>query len=84
MKIYGFKLQSSAGDEPDTPLRLREATLVASSDELRHLARFLADTADAVDRFGNQFGHEHFTDYCKKNNIAASADQGDLILVRAV
>ena len=61
MKLFGYTDE----DEPSqriAPSRLAEVSLVASSAELRSMARFLAAVADSMDHMGNAYHHLHLSD----------------------
>ena len=57
MKLYGKR----AGDEH--PSELEEVALAITPETLKSLASFLLWTADRMERFGDEFGHEHFSDF---------------------
>jgi hypothetical protein len=59
MKVYGYPQDQDL----DTPLRMDEVTLVADPSTLRKLAAFLNYAADLMEQHGDQFGHEHFSDF---------------------
>lgn len=56
MKLYGY-----AAGEADL-LTLSEATVVATSQELRAMAAFLLRAADRMDELGPHYSHEHLGD----------------------
>ena len=62
MKIYGYEHNS------ENLIELAEISLKCDSRMLRKVADFIFKTADAIDKFGDDFGHEHFKDYLKSDN----------------
>lgn len=61
MKIFGYCIESEQAREVG-PRELAEISLVATADELRRIAVFLADAADSMDRMGSTYDHEHLCD----------------------
>lgn len=61
MKIHGY---ADEGLEPQEirPAELAEITLVATPEELRHIARFLCSCADEMESRGKAWEHEHLSD----------------------
>jgi hypothetical protein len=57
MELYGTPLDDEQGDRRTA---VRDVTIIASSDSLRHLARFLAQVADEIDEYGARFDHDHY------------------------
>lgn len=69
MKVYGFEVGQ------DERMELSEISLVASSGELRKLARFLSDVATKMEIHGRDFGHEHFRDHPElSRDVSGSTD----------
>ena len=81
MKLFGY--DASDGDERAHPRALREATVVATADELRAIADFLRRCADELEQHGPRFGHEHLCDFVRGTPLAAMTDDADVIAVRA-
>jgi len=83
MKIYGHErvFERDAEQISETPLNLREATIVATPGQIRNLAQFLLEAADEMDRFGPKFDHEHFCDFCKRRGIDFASGSADLIVI---
>lgn len=61
MKIYGYE-DKGLNNEEIEPQKLAEITLVASPIELRKIAKFIADSADEMERMDLNFGHLHLAD----------------------
>lgn len=61
MKIYGYESEDS------DLISLSEITLQLSLNELNDLALFLEKTAKLMEKHGDNFGHEHFNDFCDRN-----------------
>jgi hypothetical protein len=61
VKIHGY---SDEGLEVQdiVSAELAEITLVATSQELRRIARFLESCADGIDARGKSWEHEHLSD----------------------
>lgn len=59
MNLYGYPMDG----ECDEPLRLREVTFSTDAAMLRRLAAFFVYAAEQMNRFGENFGHEHFEDF---------------------
>lgn len=76
MKLFGYDVTD--GDDRTGPRTLREATLVASADDLRAIAGFLVDCAAQIDQHGGRFGHAHLSDHLRGRDVDA-----DLIVVAA-
>jgi len=64
MRLFGYEPSPSPPEEI-VPSALAEITLVATSTELRLMAKFLADCADEMDRMGPTFDHIHLGDRIK-------------------
>ena len=60
-KLYGYKCAKSPGTE-DAPLELEEVTLSANSLELRKIASFLLQAAEAIELKQEGWEHEHLSD----------------------
>lgn len=81
MKLFGY-ISSTPGQQ--VPLELSEATLSASSEELREIADFLLHAAETMDHLGKSFDHMHLSDTLRQfaNSpalvvaVAASAQGG--------
>jgi hypothetical protein len=63
MKLFGY-LSSTPGQQ--VPLELSEATLSASSAELREIAGFLLHAAETMDQLGKSFDHMHLSDMLRQ------------------
>jgi len=59
MKLYGY-IENADSDSPSV---LEEVTVAATPNSLRSMASFFRDVADLMEKHGEQFGHEHFSDY---------------------
>ncbi|TPG11356.1 hypothetical protein EAH88_02125 [Rhodanobacter glycinis] len=59
MKLFGYL---SSTPEQQVPLELSEATLSATSAELREIAGFLLRAAKTMDQLGKSFDHMHLSD----------------------
>ena len=61
MKIHGY---ADEGKEIEdiVPAQLAEITLVATSEELRRIARFLDNCANGMEARGRSWEHEHLSD----------------------
>ena len=59
MKVFGYVGQA---ESQSSPSELSEVTIVADADELRQIAGFLVDSANAMELHGEAFGHEHLSD----------------------
>jgi len=64
MQLYGYE-DTGLPPEQVVPATLAEITLVASPEELREIATFLANCADEMDRMGDKFDHVHLGDRIK-------------------
>ncbi len=62
MKLYGYP----TGSEDDTPSKLEEVTIAADPATLRLLAKFLVQVADNVEKYKDNFGHEHFEHFARQ------------------
>ncbi|MEH6419406.1 Imm32 family immunity protein [Pseudomonas sp. CGJS7] len=62
MQLFGYS-DDGAAIGPPGPLRLREVTLAARPEELRQIAAFLAEAAEAMERMGDGYGHQHLCDH---------------------
>ncbi len=65
MKIYGYRDEGLLAENIE-PSELAEITLVATSAELRLIAKFLAAAADGIESRGKHFSHEHLSDQFKQ------------------
>ncbi|MGO1072484.1 Imm32 family immunity protein [Lysobacter sp. CA199] len=61
MKIRGYSVESDEAEEA-RHVDLAEINLWANPAELRRIAAFLANAADAMDRMGATYDHEHLSD----------------------
>lgn len=73
LRLYGYPKDSSE----EGPAALEEVTLVTSASTLRRLAEFFLWAADAMERSGPKFGHEHFGDFAREMRSSS-----DIIVVR--
>lgn len=73
MKLFGYE---EGNDARQTPLKLSEASILASPAELRAIAKVLADLAVEMEADG--FDHVHLTD-----RLPALADGPELIVAKA-
>lgn len=71
MRVYGYDLTK----KKKATIELSEISLSLSPSELRDLSRFFATTADTMEKWGDKFGHEHFSDFLK------SKLQPDIIVI---
>ena len=64
MKITGYSIED-VGLEPEQVrfIDLAEITVTASPTEVRRFAAFLNDVADAMERMGDKYSHEHLSDH---------------------
>ena len=62
MKIYGYE------SEDGNLISLSEITLQISLDELNDFVLFLTKTAKLMEKHGDNFGHEHLSDFCGRNS----------------
>jgi ankyrin repeat protein len=67
MELYGTPLDDEEGDRRAA---VRDVTIIASPDSLRHLAKFLEQIADEIDEYGARFDHDHY-------QLFASRDLGN-------
>jgi len=61
MKIHGYADEEKE-IEDIVPEVLAEITLVATPEELRHIARFLENCANGMEVRGRSWEHEHLSD----------------------
>lgn len=59
VKAFGY---TAAGEASSLPAELREVTIIAGPNELRRIADFLRDAADAIETHKEDFDHEHLRD----------------------
>ncbi|PHP91306.1 hypothetical protein CBF17_023990 [Pantoea agglomerans] len=59
MKIYGYE------NEGSELVSLHEMTLQISIEELKELSGFILNTICIMEKYGESFGHEHFSDFLK-------------------
>ena len=60
MKAFGYAKKKAS---PSGLLAMREVSFSGSPEEIRAVARFLADTADKMEQ-SPSFGHSHLQDAC--------------------
>ncbi len=72
MNLFGYKKGKMKIEE------LENVTLECSRDELLKVIEFLQYSARLLEIHGEAFGHEHFKDWCRKNDHKS---QCDLIVV---
>ena len=58
MKIFGYEKKS---EDDDAPIELSEVTLQANPKQLKDVADFLIEAAQLIEKYGNDFGHEHYS-----------------------
>ncbi|MCO1336980.1 hypothetical protein MO867_21890, partial [Microbulbifer sp. OS29] len=63
MKFYGYTKQEAEKENPK-PLELSEVTISASAEELRKLAKFIAEQSIAIEKDQDGYEHEHLSDSC--------------------
>jgi hypothetical protein len=61
VKIYGYK-NDGLNPEEIVPAELAEITLVANSEELRKIAKFIVAAAEGIEKSGKSWEHEHLSD----------------------
>lgn len=61
MKIHGYAVEGLR-IEDIAPAKLAEITLVATSEELRRITRFLENCASGIETGGKSWEHEHLSD----------------------
>ena len=76
MKAFGYQKD----DEQGQLLSLKEVTLQCSSRDLETIIAFLSHVKDLMDEHGENFGHAHLRDFCKKQN--EGWDGSDFIIHR--
>ncbi|WP_338560830.1 hypothetical protein [Erwinia sp. E_sp_B04_7] len=59
MKIYGYE------NEDSELVSLQEMSLQVTIDELKELSSFIDNTINMMEKNGDKFGHEHFTNFMK-------------------
>ena len=69
MKLFGYDVDD--GDARTAPRALREATILATADELRAIAGFLLRCAADLEQHGARFGHAHLSDHLRRQSLAA-------------
>jgi hypothetical protein len=69
MQLYGYPKDQDL----DAPIAIGEVTILADPKILRCLARFLDHSAEQMEKQGERFGHEHFSDFLKER-FGRSAD----------
>ena len=73
MKLYGYAI----GDR--TLHKMQEVTIQADAKRIRSLAMFLNQTADLMEKHGDKFNHEHYSD--NVNDLPEDTDI-DVIVAR--
>ena len=73
MKLFGYQ---EGNDQQDGPMRLSEASILATPSELRAIAKALEGLASEME--SQSFGHVHLSD-----RLQILADGPDLIVVKA-
>ena len=63
MKIYGYS------EESENLNRMKEVSLLCNSNDLELIIQFLKYTQNQLKKHGKDFGHEHFRDWLKQENI---------------
>ncbi len=74
MQAYGYAVDDW---DSEMPMRLREATLTCSIEDLRRIRKFISDVLVEREAAGMVDGHEHFRD----RDAAWSDDESDLVIV---
>ncbi|CAO95696.1 hypothetical protein [Erwinia tasmaniensis] len=59
MKIYGYE------NEDSDLVSLQEISLQVTIDELKKLSSFIDNAINMMEKYGDEFGHEHFSDFIK-------------------
>jgi hypothetical protein len=59
MKIYGYE------NEDSDLVSLQEISLKVTIDELKKLSSFIDNTINMMEKYGDEFEHEHFSDFIK-------------------
>ncbi|GME48144.1 MULTISPECIES: hypothetical protein [unclassified Pantoea] len=59
MKIYGYE------NEDSDLVSLEEMSLQVTIEELRELSNFIINTINIMEESGENFEHEHFSDFIK-------------------
>ena len=73
MKLYGYENKYEDGF-----IKLDGVTIIAEPEFLRKIAEFIFDSADAIEKYGNDYDHEHLQDYLKKEG--ETWDKPDIII----
>lgn len=60
MKLRGYSVEDQDADDV-RHADFAEINMWASPDELRRIAAFLSQAADAMDRMGDAYDHEHLS-----------------------
>jgi hypothetical protein len=74
MELYGTPLDDEAGDRRSA---VREVTIIAPSESLRHLAKFLEQAADEIDELGTHFGDATY-EYFASRDLGHAYRGGDI------
>jgi len=77
--LFGYP---TGEEDRDTPLPLKEATVVGEAPVLRRLADFFIFAAEQLEKHGSDFGHEHFADFAGVRS--AQQRTADIIVCRPV
>ena len=75
IRFYGYPKSM----ELDSPLELDEVALASEPVTLRRIAAFLQHAADLMERHGDSFGHEHYSDFVGQK----ASELTDVIVTRA-
>ena len=63
MEIYGYEKGK------DKLLRLTEVTFNADPGALKDIGNFFIDIAKKMEEYGPEYGHEHYSDWKKRNDL---------------
>lgn len=72
--IYGYEKNK------ERLMDLSETTVMGSAQVFKLVSAFFSYAASEYEKYGLDFGHEHFRDWCEENNI--NWNGGDIIAVR--
>ena len=64
VRCYGYTKDT----DDDAPSELAEVTIQARPDTLRDIIRCLTHVAEQMEKHGENFGHEHFEDFCSRSD----------------
>ncbi|SAK59716.1 hypothetical protein AWB76_02799 [Caballeronia temeraria] len=71
MNIYGYK------NEEGELLSLNEVSLKVTLDELKGISKFIEHVILQMETYGDDFGHEHLSDFLKLRGIPEIVIAGD-------